>query len=855
MIVFFQIIKNLILVSIVIVFAWMLDLILGRKIGYRWRKFLWLILAVWLLFPISPGFFLPFSSGQSARIVVEIPESLTVALRGAGRFSSAEQIASAQKKGDNLESDATSAEMETAVGIEMNADRADFQADLATDDTQGADLRMGSTDGEREDALITGAVSKASSDSSGVSSGTQSGIFRWIVEKALAFSVLQWIACIWVAGAICFLIFRCLQYRNVRNTYFLFSRPCTDADILFQEKRICTEYGISHELPVRIMANSEKSPLLMGYRQPTLYLPDISYTPQELEPVLRHELTHYRGKDLWYKLFFVIVCDIYWFYPVLRLMKRMAFRDVEYACDEKTTGQMDLSARKGYSNAILRTITGERREDMAFTTHFSGTKKDVRRRFENIFTKHSRFAGAGALVLSVTLLLTGTLGVSVTAQNNDPAEDAESVIAAEAVELSETTSKVADVAEKMETAVDSEVEEEIESTVDAVAAEETSGVADEAPAGQADTARILTISADLCWDDVPEDWITQYPNYEISTDDRYFQWTDEYLSDMPNAFSINAEQLMALADEGYLADITDLLEARGWLDMDDSLLTAISDENGRVFGIPIYTYTYGLAVNKDLFREAGLADENGEPILPATWEELANDASQISEKTDAAGLCLISDEVLGALHFYNLAWDFGAGDLATYQGEQNQYMGLDSDASIQAMELIKTLKWEENALTADPTKEDFNTGIEHLGNGTAAMYFMPSDMMQYLDAYGIDPDTIAFGALPAGPDGEKYAYFGGGALVFSADTQAEDIDAILSLIETQGTVPITGSADSEPENGIPTDKGKWKAASAHYQSELAQIVTDVLHKVVTDPDADVAALMQAAEKDWENINE
>lgn len=69
--------------------------------------------------------------------------------------------------------------------------------------------------------------------------------------------------------------------------------------------------------------------------------------------MLRHELCHYKYGDLWYKLLMVAVCDLYWFNPVLRIMKRMAFFDVECVCDSRAAGNMDPGKEGNAMEACL----------------------------------------------------------------------------------------------------------------------------------------------------------------------------------------------------------------------------------------------------------------------------------------------------------------------------------------------------------------------------------------------------------------------------------------------------------------------------------------------------------------------
>jgi ABC-type sugar transport system permease subunit/ABC-type glycerol-3-phosphate transport system substrate-binding protein len=58
--------------------------------------------------------------------------------------------------------------------------------------------------------------------------------------------------------------------------------------------------------------------------------------------------------------------------------------------------------------------------------------------------------------------------------------------------------------------------------------------------------------------------------------------------------------------------------------------------NGQIYGIPTSVDDRALLYNKDLLRQAGLVDDNGEPKPPRTWEELAEYTVKLT-KHDADG--------------------------------------------------------------------------------------------------------------------------------------------------------------------------------------------------------------------------
>jgi ABC-type glycerol-3-phosphate transport system substrate-binding protein len=298
----------------------------------------------------------------------------------------------------------------------------------------------------------------------------------------------------------------------------------------------------------------------------------------------------------------------------------------------------------------------------------------------------------------------------------------------------------------------------------------------------------------------------------------YTYATDTFVSlatsgNCPTIFESWFTEPPKLIKQGLVADVTDELEARGWLDkMSPNIRELLSDENGRVYGVPRDAYALGLMCNVELFEEAGLVDENGVPIFPKTFDELAETAVKIKEKTGAAGLCLLAKDNSGGWHFSNIAWNFGA-ELVKDNGDGTYTAQLNSAEAVAAMQYVYDLKWKYDVLTADPTAEDWGTGFQQLGTGGAAMYIAANDAVaQPTQTNGLAVDKLALGAIPAGPNGDQYSLTGGTPYMFSKDATAEEISAAFDFLEVMGKTPdanettIKGmeeDAANRVSNGVP----------------------------------------------------
>ena len=88
--------------------------------------------------------------------------------------------------------------------------------------------------------------------------------------------------------------------------------------------------------------------MIVGAIKPTLLLPEMELTAEQLSLVFRHELIHYRRRDIWYKLLLMLANAIHWFNPMVWLMVHAADRDLELSCDEAVVAGRDEAYREEY---------------------------------------------------------------------------------------------------------------------------------------------------------------------------------------------------------------------------------------------------------------------------------------------------------------------------------------------------------------------------------------------------------------------------------------------------------------------------------------------------------------------------
>lgn len=227
---------------------------------------------------------------------------------------------------------------------------------------------------------------------------------HWVVDLQL---LLPWVLLTaWLGGALVVLVGHHIGYRWYQTRL---ERSLVPADEGTQNRLIgrAKEMGLE-EVPSLYISEKVDSPLLCGFILPKIVLPaDILPHLQdvELRGIFAHELTHYRRHDLWVQLFSLVVCALYWFHPLVWLADRWMREEMELSCDEAVLTGATATERTTYGKAMLTVLQQCHRRGCPMTTGFSGRRKALKRRFENIMSTKKKTTGWGGVTLVAVLCL------------------------------------------------------------------------------------------------------------------------------------------------------------------------------------------------------------------------------------------------------------------------------------------------------------------------------------------------------------------------------------------------------------------------------------------------------------------
>ena len=210
------------------------------------------------------------------------------------------------------------------------------------------------------------------------------------------FSVGEIAAVAWALGAAAFMAYQLTKYFVFRKNIMRWSRPEEDAACRAAFSFAVRDMNIRGGIQLR-RSKKISSPMMTGFFRPILFLPEAEYAGGELKMILRHELVHYKRRDIWYKFVITAANAVHWFNPVVWLMPREAAKDIEFVCDAEVTKGMDGADRKLYGEAILSAVSKGERCKTAFSTYFYGGKKTMKERIAKIFDTKKKRRGIAAL--------------------------------------------------------------------------------------------------------------------------------------------------------------------------------------------------------------------------------------------------------------------------------------------------------------------------------------------------------------------------------------------------------------------------------------------------------------------------
>lgn len=217
----------------------------------------------------------------------------------------------------------------------------------------------------------------------------------------------QGLLVLWGGGGL-FQLIRFLL-RRIRHTRCLGRAQESNSAFTVLLREVCDELGYRGELKVSILPRISTA-YQAGFMRPHILLPleVCMLAEQDIRNMLRHELCHYLGRDLWIKTAMQIVACFLWWNPVMHLLNRNIEQLLELCCDRRACKRLPQDERLGYLDTLLRMMRGASTETAHISLSYLGNTEEagIQQRFllvlEDTLSKRSRLkclAGAGVCIV------------------------------------------------------------------------------------------------------------------------------------------------------------------------------------------------------------------------------------------------------------------------------------------------------------------------------------------------------------------------------------------------------------------------------------------------------------------------
>lgn len=233
-----------------------------------------------------------------------------------------------------------------------------------------------------------------------------------LIQKPLSQSITVGIIilCVWLVGSVFRFIFVCrklfLLHRFRKNVQL--EQPHSKLVKLAAEVANELKYAGDIDLAVSHYATTAYQ---AGFMRPFILLPAniCSFTEGEIRCMLRHELCHFLGNDLWIKTALHYMTCILWWNPVIAILNPSIEQMLELRCDQRAYNGLPKDSQLCYLETLLHLAKNNSSEVSPLTLGYVGNNgdADIMQRFklivEDSFHIVSNFKTKG--IVAVCLLL------------------------------------------------------------------------------------------------------------------------------------------------------------------------------------------------------------------------------------------------------------------------------------------------------------------------------------------------------------------------------------------------------------------------------------------------------------------
>lgn len=218
---------------------------------------------------------------------------------------------------------------------------------------------------------------------------------------------------VWLVVAFGMIVRKITVYQSFVNFVKAGLIPVCDIEKLENLSAAMERIGIR---PVELGVNPlVSSPMLIGFFNPCIVLPNADIGEKDFYYIILHELIHLKRRDILYKWLMQFTVCLHWFNPMVYLMRREIIKGCEFSCDEAVLGIVGEHYASNYGKTLLDAMpaVGKYKESFGAVT-LNQNKQLLRERLCAIMSFRKKSKGMVAVTGVLTLsILFGTIFIGI----------------------------------------------------------------------------------------------------------------------------------------------------------------------------------------------------------------------------------------------------------------------------------------------------------------------------------------------------------------------------------------------------------------------------------------------------------
>ncbi len=223
------------------------------------------------------------------------------------------------------------------------------------------------------------------------------------------------ILAVYCLGIVAFLSCNIIAYCRAKRIAMLLSSPCQNEELLAIYYNVAHDVGIK---PNKVPQLREGiSPMLVGCLKPCIICRE-GTEKREAVMIFAHELNHYKYSDNRILLFSTIIACLYWYNPLIWLVRSMLHEDIEVLCDSRTLEECGIVGTDYAMMLCRNSAFGELAHSAG--CHMSASGRHLKTRLRTISRRNRHnFLSKAASVVLCTMIIMLCLTNPIVSQSSD----------------------------------------------------------------------------------------------------------------------------------------------------------------------------------------------------------------------------------------------------------------------------------------------------------------------------------------------------------------------------------------------------------------------------------------------------